>query len=123
MVISKNIQTLDLAVQEVGRLIEVDTMVANHSKTKINSLGESNASLTFKGDQASPNFFSRDNSPVPQRNRTQEPARQKTVRFQPVKQISYENNPTIIRCYIFNRVGHIASVPLCPQSHTKDCRR
>ena len=44
-VISKNIQTLDLAVQEVDPLIEVDTMVANHSKAKINSLGESNASL------------------------------------------------------------------------------
>jgi hypothetical protein len=34
MVISKNIQTLDLAVQEVGRMIEIDTIVANHSKTK-----------------------------------------------------------------------------------------
>ena len=67
VVISKNIQTLDLAVQEVERLIEVDMMVANHSKAKINSLGDSNANLIFKGDQASPNFFSRDNSPVPKK--------------------------------------------------------
>ena len=101
VVISKNIQTLDLAVQEVERLIEVDKMVANHSNAKINSLGDSNANPIFKGDQASPNFFSRDNSPVAQRNKTPEPARQKTVRFQPI-------NPTIIRCYNCNRVGHIA---------------
>jgi hypothetical protein len=50
MVISKNIQTLDLAVQEVGRMIEIDMIVANHNKTKINSIGETKTNLTSKGD-------------------------------------------------------------------------
>jgi hypothetical protein len=108
IVISKNIQTLDLAVQEVERMIKIDMISANHSKTKINSIGESTARLASLEDQASPNFFSRDNAPAPQRNRTQEPTRQKTVRFQPIKPISYGNNSTIIRCYTCNRIGHIA---------------
>jgi hypothetical protein len=107
MVISKNIQTLDLAVQEVGRMIEIDLIVANHSKTKINSISESKTSLTSKGDQEHPNFFSRDKSPIPQRTRTQETARQKTVRIQPIKPNIYKSNP-VIRFYNCNRVGHIA---------------
>ena len=92
-------------------MIKIDMIVANHSKTKINSIGESKTNLTSKGDQVYPNFFSRDNSPVPQRIRKQETTRQKTVRFQPVKPTNYENNP-VIRCYICNRVGNIAKVPL-----------
>jgi hypothetical protein len=109
MVISKNIQTLDLAVQEVGRMIEIDLIVANHSKAKINNISESKTSSSplKVSDQEHPNFFSRDNSPIPQRTRTQETARQKTVRFQPMKPNIYKSNP-IIRCYNCNRVGHIA---------------
>jgi hypothetical protein len=104
MLISKNIQTLELAVQEVERMIEIDSIVANHNKSRINNV-ESSTPGRSRG--ISPGFFSRDNSPKPNQNRSPTPTRQRMVRFVPTNTTNYVQNPPII-CYACNKQGHIA---------------
>ncbi|XP_065561221.1 GATA zinc finger domain-containing protein 4-like [Artemia franciscana] len=105
LLIAKNIDNLELAVQEIERAVEIDSIVLQHQKMSINAV-ESKAPVRSR--DSSPRFFSRESSPKPVRNqiRTTTPPRQ--VRFAPNNQLRAQTNNEPLRCYTCNRLGHIA---------------
>ena len=105
LLISKKIDDLELAVQEIETAVEIDSIVLQHQKLSINAVENKTA---IKSRDPSPRFFSRESSSKPLRNqiRTTTPPRQ--VRFAPNNQIRAQANTEPLRCYACNRLGHIA---------------
>lgn len=105
LLISKNIEDLELAVQEVERAGEIDSIVLQHQKLSINNV-ETKRPKTSR--DPSPRFFSREPSPKPNITRSQTPPRQRLVRFSENNQSRPTTFNQPIKCYACDRIGHIA---------------
>jgi hypothetical protein len=105
LLISKNIEDLELAVQEVERACEIDNIVLQHQKLSINNV-ETKTPKTSR--DPSPQFLSREPSPKSNLTRNPTPPRQRLVRFSENNQSSPTTFDQPIKCYACNRMGHIA---------------
>ena len=105
LLIAKNIDNLEPAVQEIERAVEIDSIVLQHQNLSINAVENK---TQIKSRDSSPRFFSQKSSPKPIRNhiRTTTPPIQ--VRFAPNNQLRAQTNNEPLRCYTCNRLGHIA---------------
>ena len=65
LLIAKNIDNLELAVQEIERAVENDSTVQHHQKLSINAV---ESKTPGKSRDSSPQFFSQESSPKPIRN-------------------------------------------------------
>ena len=105
LLISKNIDDLELAVQEIEGVVEIDSIVLQYQKLSMNAVESKTA---IKSRDSSSRFFSRESSPKPIRKKIRTTTPQRQVRFAPNNQMRAQTNNEQLRCYICNRIGHIA---------------